>query len=598
MFFSPVADPLDWAIQRSMNLIGSSPSGYPYMPNLRMLDHPPVPSPPRPLCWPQCPSPVCISRLAFYLEGHPDQEFATFIIRGLSSGFHIGYSSRTANLRASTRNHPSSAANRHTVSHYIAEETAAGRMSGPLSVQAYHNIHCSPIGLVPKGRGTGQWRMIVDLSYPTGRSVNDGIPKSLCTVSYASIDDAVCFITTLGRHTLLLKVDLKSAYRIVPVHPQDRHLLGICWEDRRFVDQALPFGLRSAPVLFSAVADAISWALLRAGAPPLIHYLDDFLFFLHPSEGGGSRVLQQILHILESLGVPVAMHKIEGPSTSINFLGILVDTSRFELRLPPEKILFVRDLVQSWRRRRSGRASDFESFVGHLAHAATVIRQGRTFLRHLYDLLYRAPSRYGYVHLDAMARADLLWWEYFLQQWNGTMFFKQPLAPAAHIYTDASGSFGCGGVLLPSLWFQVQWPPTWVEIDIVTKELVPIVAAAALWGRYWSRTHVCFHTDNMAVVAILRNQSGRSTLVQHLMRCLYFYTALYQFEYTTEHVPGVLNVAADAISRNNISVLPSLIPQATQVSVPPSLLEMLVSHQPDWGSATWITSFMHTLSPQ
>lgn len=92
--------------------------------------------------------------------------------------------------------------------------------------------------------------------------------------------------------------------------------------------------------------------------------------------------------------------------------------------------------------------------------------------------------------MDATARANLLWWEYFLQQWNGTMLFKQPLAPAAHIYTDASGSFGCGRVLLPSSWFQIQWPPSWVEIDIVTKELVPIVAAAALWDKYWFQTHV------------------------------------------------------------------------------------------------------------
>lgn len=86
-------------------------------------------------------------------------------------------------------------------------------------------------------------------------------------------------------------------------------------------------------------------------------------------------MLQQILHILKSLGVPVAMHKIEGPSTSVNFLGILVDTSRFELQLPLKKVHFVRDLVHSWGRRQSGRASDFESFVGHQAHAATVIRQ-------------------------------------------------------------------------------------------------------------------------------------------------------------------------------------------------------------------------------
>ena len=64
---------------------------------------------------------------------------------------------------------------------------------------------------------------------------------------YASVDEALQFITKLGCNTLLLKIDLKSAYRMVPVHPGDRRLLGISWEGEVYVDQALPFGHQSAP---------------------------------------------------------------------------------------------------------------------------------------------------------------------------------------------------------------------------------------------------------------------------------------------------------------------------------------------------------------
>ena len=121
--------------------------------------------------------------------------------------------------------------------------------------------------------------MIVDLSYPGGTSVNDGITKPLCSLRYSSVDDAVQFIEALGQYTYLIKLDLKSAYRLVPTHPQDRYMLGIRWRDQVYVDQALPFGLHSAPILFTAVANAIGWALARAGAPLQIHNLDDFLFF-------------------------------------------------------------------------------------------------------------------------------------------------------------------------------------------------------------------------------------------------------------------------------------------------------------------------------
>jgi len=61
----------------------------------------------------------------------------------------------------------------------------------------------------------------------------------------------------LGRLALLAKFDNASAYRVVPVHPDERMLLGMVWRDQLYVDGALPFGLRSAPKLFTALADGL-----------------------------------------------------------------------------------------------------------------------------------------------------------------------------------------------------------------------------------------------------------------------------------------------------------------------------------------------------
>ncbi len=165
------------------------------------------------------------------------------------------------------------------VAQYISEEGAAGRIVGPLGLAG---IHCSPIGLVPKGGGTGKWRMIVDLSYPAGRSVNDGIVSDLCSLWYTSVDVALQFINSLGWSTVLIKVDLKNAYHMVPIHPADRHLFGIRWDGNVYMDHVLPFGLRSALKLFTA---AIGYALTQAGIQPLIHYLHDFLFFISNTSG-------------------------------------------------------------------------------------------------------------------------------------------------------------------------------------------------------------------------------------------------------------------------------------------------------------------------
>ena len=63
----------------------------------------------------------------------------------------------------------------------------------------------------------------------------------------------------LGHGALLAKIDIKSAYCIVPVASVGRPLLGITWWGKYYVDARLPFGLQSAPKIFNAVADPLEW---------------------------------------------------------------------------------------------------------------------------------------------------------------------------------------------------------------------------------------------------------------------------------------------------------------------------------------------------
>ena len=262
--------------------IHQSQNQYMYWDNLCHLNHPLSPSlSTGPLRWPPCPSLVDIHCLVFFLVNHPHHKFCNFVLQGLSAGFHIDYQCNGPPLCSRGGNHSSSQVGcQKVVSAYIQEEIEAGRMVNPVSGTVLDHIHCSQVGLVPKGQGSGRWRMIVDLSLPPRSSVNDSILEDDCSVKYSSVDNAVQLITMLGRHTVFITIDLKSAYRFVPIHPADRHLLGIRWEGNVYVDQALPFGLRSAPIIFTAVADVIRFALMQGGVPILIHYLDDFFNFL------------------------------------------------------------------------------------------------------------------------------------------------------------------------------------------------------------------------------------------------------------------------------------------------------------------------------
>ena len=86
----------------------------------------------------------------------------------------------------------------------------------------------SPVGLIPKSE-PNKWRLIVNLLYPHGHSINDGVSSELASVSYASVDDAVQLILQLGKGSEFVKLDLKQAYRQVSIHPYDHHLFGIVW---------------------------------------------------------------------------------------------------------------------------------------------------------------------------------------------------------------------------------------------------------------------------------------------------------------------------------------------------------------------------------
>ena len=89
--------------------------------------------------------------------------------------------------------------------------------------------------------------MIVDLSFPNGRSVSDGIDAKLCSLRYTSVDTVCRTMLFLSQGAMLTKFDILGAFRTVPVHPDDHWLLGIHWESCIHMDKVLPFGLCSAP---------------------------------------------------------------------------------------------------------------------------------------------------------------------------------------------------------------------------------------------------------------------------------------------------------------------------------------------------------------
>lgn len=532
-------------------------------------------------------TPLKLNEWSLGLLHHPDREFVSYILLGIKEGFRIGFN-RTCPLRDAGSNMPNR--NPEVIVAYLEREVALGRMlSCPADIQG---VHVSPMGIIPKRNKPGKWRMIVDLSSPPGGSLNDGIGSEQSSLSYTTIDHLSTLILDVGKGAFLVKADIKEAYRMIPVHPEDQPLLGIRWNGRVYVDRVLPFGLRSAPKIFSAVADALQWMLVEQGCTRTLHYLDDYILVAENCIEA-ERQRQVLVSTFERAGVPLEPSKLEGPSTCLVFLGIEVDTSALQLRLPEAKLLRLRGELREAVGRKVMTRRELQSLSGLLQHATKVVRPGRAFLRNLYALQSVGSRPSHNVRLNVHARADILWWHLFVPRWSGMsiLWDRNRLQPQVTVYSDASGHWGCGAYCLPK-WLQLQWTPELRSTSIQVQELAPIVMAAAVFGKDWTGKSVQFVVDNLAVVSIVRATYSTESHLMHLVRVLCFFAAFHGFWFTAEHIAGVDNSLADAISRDNEGFFLSQVPQAARrpTDLPKELVDLIAANIP-WTSTTWTRLF-------
>ena len=230
------------------------------------------------------PTPIDINNFASFLQGHPDPTKVNHLLTGFSQGFKIGYSGPRTPKEYS--NLPCANTNPSIIDKNMLKEVTLGHTAGPFRIPPFSNLQVYPIGVIPK-KHSSEWRTIFHLSYPKHHptSVNAHIPPESYSLQYIKVDHAIAILQDLGPGCFMSKLDIKSAFCNVPVHPSDWELLGMKWEGLYFFDMVLPFGLRSAPFLFDDISSAVESIIQnKLKIPKVIHILDDF-FLLPPLPG-------------------------------------------------------------------------------------------------------------------------------------------------------------------------------------------------------------------------------------------------------------------------------------------------------------------------
>lgn len=489
---------------------------------------------------------------------------------GLRNGFSTGISPLpTETLEC--KNNLSASRNPDIVSRLLQAELEKGYVIGPFDKSPFTVYRVNPLGLA-EHKYSGKQRLIVDLSAPhsdNDSSLNDLIVKEDYSLHYVTIDDAVDQIRLLGANALLCKFDIADAFKQVPIHPSMWPFHGIKWRDQYYFFKRLVFGSRSSPKIFDLLAQSVCWiATNNFNVTCIFHLLDDFLT-LDSAYADGFQTMNTMLHIFNILNIPLAVHKTKGPTTCLEYLGITLDTAKFETILPENKIVRITSIISSFIDKKRCTKRELLSLLGHLNFAARVIIPGRSFISYLLSLAASARKLHHRISLSASCTLELKMWHVFLQSWNGVNIFmcdKNTLASDISLYTDASSSCGFGGIY-GKRWFSDHWPSDIVLLDprlkcLALLELYPIVVASLLWGHQWSGQRIVFMCDNIATVQVINKGRSKSAPLMQLMRRLTLCAMMNNFVVTAKHIPGKFNAIADALSRFQFQTFRQLVPDA------------------------------------
>ena len=269
--------------------------------------------------WELAKTPIKVQNLEILLKKYPKIEVADELLKGFKFGFRLGYTGprvggESENLK-SVLQYPDKTKEK------ILNELKLGRIAGPFKTKPIANLKISPIGIIPKTEGL--WRLITHLSYPENKSVNSFIDPEECTVVYTSLDEVLQKIANMRKGTLLAKMDIKSAFRLMIINPGDFDLLGFKFQGNYYIDKCLPMGCSKSCSLFEKFSTFLQWALMeKTNLESVFHYLDDFLFLGQATTQHCTTLMQEFTNLCEFLGVPLVEEKTVGPSTKLTFLGL------------------------------------------------------------------------------------------------------------------------------------------------------------------------------------------------------------------------------------------------------------------------------------
>ena len=434
----------------------------------------------------------------------------------------------------------------------------------------------SRVFLVPKKNG--KMRLVIDLSM-----LNEWLACPTFKMDHAQVvRDA------LAPDMWATSIDLSDAYLHIPIHEAFWKYLVFQVGDRLYQFMVLPFGLNTAPRVFSEVMKVIKrWARLLGML--LFQYLDDWLQ-LNLCRRSLAHQTSLLLQKCEELGLLVNLEKSETvPLQEIVFLGDLLDFSTGFIFPTQERFASIRDKILKVTRHESASLKLLQSLMGSIASTEKIVPFGRFHARSLQLLINqnisRAAPQSARITLSLPVLQDLQWWSIEDHVFRGLAM--STVIPDLQVQTDASTS-GWGvsfqGSVLSGTWSQQE---TSLHINVLEMKAVLLACQRLLY--HFRHKCVLFLIDNQTVVSYLSKQGG-GTRSQQLMAVTRQVLTLAEQELIlikAQHIKGQLNVVADLASRRGYVV-------NTEWAISTRMFQVIQNQSP-WGPAS-IDLFANSLN--
>lgn len=483
------------------------------------------------------------------LQDYHDKE----VVEWMRFGWPTGYPLDAPEPVPHIINHKGALLYPNHIDEYFKTEIKAKATIGPfIGIVFQDRVTLNPLNSRPKRTSKSKRRIILDLSFPKGTSVNDHIPKDSYLgkkykLTYPTVDTLAKRIHELNYKCKIYRVDEERSFWQNPLDPIDYGLIGMHWKGLFFWDINSPQGLRTGAMFCQRCTNAIRY-IMNSLNYFLLNYLDD----LHGCETEENvwDSYYTLIRIMRDLRRDIAHDKTTLPTEVIEVLGIWFDVRLRLIAISPDRIQELLQLLNKWRFKEAATKKDMQRLIGKLQFAAKCLRSGRIFISRLLKWMHSMRDD-EYRRINQETRKDIRWWMLTLHSFKGTslIWYLSFETPDVILSSDANLT-GCGAHS-SEFYFHILFPEFVLEetTHVAQRELITIAVTLKVFTRIIRGKKITFYCDNQASVACVNSGRTKDEYMLKVLREIAFLSVQYDFLVRTKYLDTRANRPADILSR-------------------------------------------------